>query len=209
MTTRTEASLAVDIPGELREATDNVLTLAAKSGNGFAFVELSQRHSKRIQRHVYRILGNWEDAEDVVQDSLLKAYKHLGQFQGKCSFKTWLSRIAINAALMELRKRRGRPDISCVRTADSFGTAELWEFPDHSPSPERLCASRETEVLLRVAILRLPLYYQTVTEMYHAKECSTNEIAQNLGITAAAVKSRLYRARRTLRASLPNLSLSV
>ena len=164
MTTQTEANLAADLHCDLREATDNVLTLAAKSGNGFAFVELSRRHSKRIQLHVYRILGNWEDAEDVVQDSLLKAYKHLGQFQGKCSFKTWLSRIAINSALMELRKRRGRPDISCVRTADSFGTVELWEFPiirqvpnaSASPEKRRCCCESQyygcrhtTRLLLR------------------------------------------------------------
>jgi RNA polymerase sigma-70 factor, ECF subfamily len=209
MTTQTASSLAVDLQGDLRKATDDALTLAARSGNGFAFVELSRRHSKRIQLHVYRILGNWEDAEDVVQDSLLRAYKHLGQFCGNCSFKTWLTRIAINSALMELRKRRVRPDISCVRTVDSIGTVEMWELPEHSPSPERLCAVRETDVLLRGAILRLPWRYQTVTDMYHAKECLTNEIAQDLGISAAAVKSRLYRARRALRASLPDLSLSV
>jgi RNA polymerase sigma-70 factor (ECF subfamily) len=209
MTTQTAASLAVDIQGDLRKATDDVLTLAARSGNGLAFVELSRRHSRRIQLHAYRILGNWEDAEDVVQDSLLRAYKHLDQFRGKCSFKTWLSRIAINSALMELRKRRARPDIACVRATDLIGPLELWEFPDHSPSPERLCASREMDVMLRGAILRLPWRYQTVTDMYHAKECSTIEIARDLGISAAAVKSRLYRARRTLRASLPHLGLSV
>ena len=209
MTTQTEASRAVEIQGDLREATDNVLTLAAQSGNGFAFVELSQRHSKRVRLHVYRILGNWEDAEDVVQDSLLKALKHLDQFRGMCSFSTWLTRIAINSALMELRKRRTRFEISFDRTDGSFGTVESWDFPDLTPGPESLCARRETEVLVRGEILRLPRRYQIVTEMYHAMEYSTNEIAKNLGITAAAVKSRLYRARRTLRASLPNLGLSV
>jgi RNA polymerase sigma-70 factor, ECF subfamily len=209
MTTQTEASLAVEIQGDLREATDNVLTLAAQSGNGLAFVELSQRHSKRVQLHVYRILGNWEDAEDVVQDSLLKALKHLDQFRGMCSFSTWLTRIAINSALMELRKGRARPEISYDRTDDSFGMLESWEFPDLAPSPERLCARRETEVLLRGAILRLPWRYQAVAQLYHAKECPTNEIAQDMGISVAAVKSRLYRARRKLRASLPKLGLSV
>ena len=95
------------------------------------------------------------------------------------------------------------------RSDDSFGTVESWEFPDLAPSPERLCAGRETEVLLRDAILRLPWRYQTVAEMYHAKECRTNEIAQDLGISVAAVKSRLYRARRTIRASLTKVGLSV
>jgi RNA polymerase sigma-70 factor (ECF subfamily) len=209
MTTQTAASLAVDLQGDLRKATDDLLTGAAKSGNGYAFVELGRRHSRRIQLHLYRILGNWEDAEDVLQDSLLRAFKHLDQFRGMCSFSTWLTRIAINSALMELRRRRTRREISYDRTDDSCGTVESWDFPDLTPGPERLCTSRETEVLLREAILRLPLCYRAVTEMYHGKECSTNEIAQDLGISAAAVKSRLYRARRTLRASLPSLRLSV
>jgi RNA polymerase sigma-70 factor (ECF subfamily) len=187
MTSETRAILASESGGDIRKATDDLLTLAAKSGDGSAFVELSRRHSKRIHLHVFRILGNWEDAEDVVQDSLLRAFRHLDQ----------------------LRKRRARPAISYDSTADSNGAVESWEFPDLTPSPERLCVSQETEVLLRRAILRLPWCYQTVAEMYHAKEYSTNEIAQDLGISVAAVKSRLYRARRTLRASLPKIGLSV
>jgi RNA polymerase sigma factor (sigma-70 family) len=118
-------------------------------------------------------------------------------------------RIATNSALMELRKRRTRPEISYDKTDDSFGIVGYWEFPDLAPSPERLCAGRETEVLVRAGMRRLPLTYQTVAVMYHAKECPTNEIAQGLGISVAAVKSRLYRVRKTLRASLPNLGLPV
>ena len=209
MTTEAPETLAVEYEGNIRRASDDFLTLAAKSGNGAAFVELSRRHSKRIQLQVYRILDSWEDAEDVLQESLLRAFKHLGQFRGMCSFSTWLTRIAINSALMELRKRRARLEISHDRTDDSFGMLESWEFPDLAPSPERLCADRETKVLLRGAILRLPWRYQTVAQLYHAKERPTNEIAQDLGISVAAVKSRLYRARRKLRASLPKLGLSV
>jgi RNA polymerase sigma-70 factor (ECF subfamily) len=205
MTTETPASLAVEFESNIRNATDDLLIVAAQSGNGPAFVELSRRHSERIQQHVYRILGNWEDAEDVVQDSLLKAFKHLGQFRGTSSFSTWLTRIAINSTLMLMRKRRVRLETSYDRTADSTETSEPWEFPDHAPSPERLCADREAEELLRSAILQLPRCCRTVAELYHAKECSTNEIAQALGISVAATKSRLSRARTTLRASLPKL----
>jgi RNA polymerase sigma-70 factor (ECF subfamily) len=140
-----------------------------------------------------------------VQESLLKAFKHLGQFRGTCSFSSWLTRIAINSALMLLRRRRVRLETLYARSADSTDTSELWECPDHAPSPERLCAGRETEELLRDAILRLPSGYRTVVELYHAKECSTNEMAQVLGISVAATKSRLLRARTMLRASLPRL----
>jgi RNA polymerase sigma-70 factor (ECF subfamily) len=205
MTTEPSAIFAVELEGNLRQATDELLTLAARSGNRPAFVELSRRHSKKIQLHVYRILGNWEDAEDVVQESLLKAFKHLDQFRGACSFSSWLTRIAINSALMLLRKRRVRLETSCGRTAYPTETSESWEFPDHAPSPERLCAGRETEELLRGAILRLPWCYRAVFELYHVKECSTNEIAQALGISVCATKARLSRARTTLRASLPRL----
>jgi RNA polymerase sigma-70 factor, ECF subfamily len=205
MTTEPSASFAVELEGNLRQATDELLTLAARSGNGPAFVELSRRHSKKIQLHVYRILGNWEDAEDVVQESLLKAFKHLGQFRGTCTFSSWFTRIAVNSAFMLLRKRRGRLETSCARTANPTETSEQWEFPDYAPSPERLCAGRETGELLRGAILHLPSGYRTVVELYHAKECSTNEMAQALGISVAAAKSRLLRARTMLRASLPRL----
>ena len=82
MTSEPRASLATEFEGDVRKVTDNLLTLAARSGNGCVFVELGQRHSKKIKLHVYRILGNWEDAEDVVQESLLIAFKHLNQFRG-------------------------------------------------------------------------------------------------------------------------------
>jgi len=183
-------------------ATDESLTLAARSGDRAAFDELSRRHSKRIQRHVYRILGNWEDTEDVLQDSLLKAYRHIGEFRSDCKFSTWLTRIAINSSLMTLRKRRAHSETS-YDDAGSDESLRLKEFPDSSPGPELLCAERQMEELLRNAILQLPGSFRSVTELYHSRECSTLEVAQALGISVAAVKSRLLRARRALRASLP------
>jgi RNA polymerase sigma-70 factor (ECF subfamily) len=208
MTNETRTILADDLAGNTRKATDEILTLSARSGNGSAFVELSRRHSKRIQFQAYRILGNWEDAEDVVQDSLLRAFKRLDQFRGTCNFSTWLTRIVINSALMEMRKRRARSETSYDGICGSAETSEPWEFSDHSPGPERHCVGKETEELLGRAILRLPWRYQTVFDLYHAKLRSINEIAQDLGISAAAVKSRLYRARIKLRVSLPKLGYS-
>jgi RNA polymerase sigma-70 factor (ECF subfamily) len=162
MTTEPSASFAVELEGTLRQATYELLALVAKAGNGSAFVELSRRHSKKIQLHVYRILGNWEDAEDVVQESLLKAFKHLSQFRRTCSFSSWLTRIAITSPLMLIRKRRVRLETSYDRTADSSETSEPWEFPDQAPSPEHLCVGRETEELPRGAILRLPSSCRTL-----------------------------------------------
>ena len=199
------ASQEIGAEGDAHRATDTFLTLAAKSGNSAAFVELSRRHSRRIKSHIYRILRNWEDTEDVLQDSLLRAFQHIGQLRCECSFSTWLTRIAINSALMVLRRRRGRAGTSYGNDADSAESLELWEFPDHSPSPELVCADREVNELLRGAILRLPWCFRSVTELYHAKGCSTNEVAEQLGISVSAAKSRLLRARKALRTSLPEL----
>jgi len=205
MTAETPAGPIVELEGNIRKATDDLLTLAAKSGNESAFVELSRRHSNKIQRLAYRILGNSEDATDVLQESLLKAFKNLARFRGTSSFSTWITRIAINSALMELRRRRGRVEISYDRSTDFAGIVEPWEFPDPSPDPEHLCARHETEKLLRREIHRLPGSCQTVVELYLVEGPSNSEIAEVLGITVPAAKSRLLRAREKLRASLPDL----
>jgi RNA polymerase sigma-70 factor (ECF subfamily) len=208
MTTETPESRAIEFEGNIRKAPDDLLTLAAKSGNGFAFEELSGRHSKRIQLRLYRILGNWEDTEDALQDSLLKAYDRLDQFRGDCNFSTWLMRIAINSALMMLRKRKVHPETSYDRAASPEAHLEQWDFPDPSADPERLCAGKEAEDVLRSAILRLPWLYRSVFELFYTKDFSTIETAQVMGISEAAAKSRLLRARRSLRKTLPNLGYS-
>ena len=86
----------------LYELCDDLLVQAAKSGDGLAFTELARRHSTMIQRKIHRIVGNWEDAEDVVQESLLRAFMHFNSFQGRCNVSTWLTRIAVNSAFMML-----------------------------------------------------------------------------------------------------------
>ena len=206
MVTEIPASL-IEIEGPLRKATDDVLTLAAKSGNGSAFVGLSRRHSKRIQLRIYRTLGDWEDAKDALQDSLFKAFKHLSAFRGACRFSSWLTKIAINSALMLLRKKKAHPETSYDRTTGSTETLEFWDCADLSAYPDRLFAGRETDELLRSAILRLPWCYRSVVELFYTEGCSTIETAHAMGISVAAAKSRLLRARLRLRESLPRRTL--
>ena len=208
MSSETPTSLAIEIEGSMRAATDELLTLAARSGNSSAFVELGRRHSKRIQHRIYGILGNWEDAEDALQDSMLKAFRHLDQFRGNCKFSTWLTTIAVNSALMLIRKRRTGFLTSYSRTADGSDISESWDLPDNRPGPEHLCAGREMEELLRCAIQMLPGSHRTTFELYYARNYSTNKIAQALGISVGATKSRLLRARKTLRASLSDFGFS-
>ena len=87
------------------EMSEPLLISAAKSGDAVAFVELSKRHSNKILRRAYRIVKNWQDAEDVLQESLMRAFLHLKDFEERSSFSSWLTRIAINFALMDLRKK--------------------------------------------------------------------------------------------------------
>ena len=184
------------------EMSDEVLVSTAKSGDTNAFVELSKRHSNRVLQTTYRITRNRQDAEDALQDSLLKAFTHLKTFQGKSTFSTWLTRIAINSALMILRKKRGYFEISIDGTDDPDGKHERWEPKSLTEDPESRLAREERETLLRDAVLRLPPVFQEVLELRQAREYTTREIAQALGISVAAVKSRLSRAKLTLRAAL-------
>jgi RNA polymerase sigma-70 factor, ECF subfamily len=192
-------------PAKMNEA---VLVSMAKLGDSDAFVELSKLHSNRLLRTIYQITRNWHDAEDALQDATLRAFSHLKDFEGKSSFSTWLTRIAINSALMILRKKRGCYEIPFDGTDDSGDSYECWEPRCPAENPESRLARKEREELLIDAILRLPLLLREVVELRQARGYSTREIAQALGISASAVKSRLSRARVTLRTLLPVSSRS-
>ena len=184
------------------EMSEAVLVSMAKLGDSDAFVELSKLHSNRLLRTIYHITRNWHDAEDALQDAMLRAFSHMNDFQEKSSFSTWLTRIAINSALMILRKKRDCYEIPFDGIDDSGDTYERWELRSPAESPESRFARKEREELLRDAILRLPELLREVVELRQARGYSTREIAQALGISVPAVKSRLSRARLTLRTTL-------
>ncbi len=181
---------------------DEQLVSAAKGGDSVAFVELSRRHSNKMLWKIYRITRNWEDAEDVLQDSLLKVFAHLNGFECRCGFAAWFTRIAINSALMSLRKKRDHIEIPIDGASDHSGEWRAWEPRDLAGDPGSQYAKREREQLIREAILRLPPGYRAALELQHAEGYSTNEIAHSLGISPSAAKSRLSRARTLLRSSL-------
>jgi RNA polymerase sigma-70 factor, ECF subfamily len=188
-----------DGPTKMSEAA---LVSMAKLGDSDAFVELSRLHANRLLRTIYQITRNWHDAEDALQDATLRAFSHLKDFQEKSSFYTWLTRIAINSALMILRKRRGCYEIPFDGIDDSGDSYERWEPRSPAENPESRLARQEREELLRDAILRLPQVLREAVELRQARGYSTREIAQALGISVPAVKSRLSRARVTLRTAL-------
>src|ERR1700691_480912 len=147
------------------EMPEGWLISAAKAGDAVAFVELSKRHSNKILRRAYRIVKNWEDAEDVLQESLMRAFLHLKDFKERSSFSSWLTRIAINVSLMRLRKKRGHIEISMEILSDDHETRYRWEPKDPAESPESHCSRRETEELLEGAIRRLPPSLRQVVQL--------------------------------------------
>jgi RNA polymerase sigma-70 factor (ECF subfamily) len=195
-------SRAAAIEDGRTEMSEAALVSMAKLGDSDAFVELSKLHSNRLLRTIYQITKNWHDAEDALQDATLRAFSHLKDFQEKSSFSTWLTRIAINSALMMLRKKRSCYEVPFEGTGDSGDNYECSEVTSPAENPESRLARKEGEELLRDAILRLPQVLREAVELQQARGYSAREIAQALGISVPAVKSRLSRARLTLRTAL-------
>jgi RNA polymerase sigma-70 factor (ECF subfamily) len=191
----------------LKQASDEWLVLAAKDGNTNAFAELRDRHYSRILRTTYRITRNWEDAEDALQDSFLNAFVHLNKFEGRSSFSSWVTRIAINMSLMAMRKKRRHKELSIDPSDNDCESYDSWEPRDLREDPERRYARHERAELLRGAIRRLPPALRTAVELQQAQEYSVQELADSLGISLAAAKSRLLRARLSMRTLLHDNNL--
>jgi RNA polymerase sigma-70 factor, ECF subfamily len=186
----------------LSALNDEHLVSAARSGDRSAFVELYERHSRKVLPRIYRITKNREDAEDAFQDAIMRAFVHMKSFEGRSNFTSWLTRIATNSALMVLRKKRSASEISIEQISEDSENARAWEPPDHGETPEASYARRESEQLLRNAVQRLPGIFRDVVELQNGREYSTGEVAEELGISLSAAKSRLMRARRVVRQRL-------
>jgi RNA polymerase sigma factor (sigma-70 family) len=180
---------------------DNLLVEAAQAGQEWAFVELCTRYSKRVFNTIYGVTKNREDAEDALQDSMMRAFLHLKQFDGRSSFATWFTRIGINSALMILRKKRIRLETSMDAPAEGEGW-QTWQIADHSADPERYYAGCERSRHLRQAICHLPNALRSVVERGQLEGHSMKQIARNMGISIPATKSRLARAKVALRKSM-------
>ena len=181
-------------------AADEVLVAAAKSGDGPAFAELWERHSKRAFKKVHRITRNQADTEDAIQEAWMKAYLHLNTFDGRCAFSTWLTRIAINSALMTLRRRRSRPE-ACMEVMDQ-GIWRPRDAVDQGKNAEQHYLKQEKVERLRRAIRGLKPSLRSVIEIHQSSDGQVKEIAEIAGISISATKSRLLRARINLRRRL-------
>src|SRR3984885_6647443 len=187
--------------GMTTDTCDMCLVAAAKNGDHQAYAELCRRHSQRTLRTVLRITRNIADAEDTLQEALLKAYTHIGQFDERSAFSSWLTRIAINAALMLLRKRRSQP-VYGFEVDPEANDFRLPEPAETSYNPEESCIQSTLENELAQAIRYLPPNLRAVMQIRYREDPPIAEIAKMLGISVSAVKSRLARARSQIRKRL-------
>ena len=188
---QSDAAAVNDLPAWSEEQ----LIAAAKTGRRAPFGELFQRHMKQVSYVTRRIIRNREDAEDAAQECLLSAFVHLKDFDGRSQFATWLTRIAINAALMKLRKNRRAQEVPIDEPNPSSEPVVQREFRDGAPDPEESCSLRERKRIVVSAISGLRPRARNVVELIHLQGHSIRETAQILGISTAAVKTRMFHAK--------------
>src|ERR1700740_163874 len=190
------------IPCLTDPAAEQMLVVAAKNGDEQAFETLFKRHRQKILRVVLRYAHVREDAEDIVQQSFQKAFVHLCKFEGKSSFSTWLTRIAINEALMFLRSIGAVREVPIDDTNDAEGSTGGFEIPDSSPDPEASYLRLERAQILSETLGNLRPGMRKAIELGELAELTTGETAQRMGVSVAAVKGRLFHARKKLQEKL-------
>lgn len=177
----------------------------ARHGDASAFTRLVEKYEPKIFRLAKHITQNDEDAEDVLQESFMKAYSHLPDFQGQSKFYTWIVRIAVNEALMKLRKRKTDRSVSLDEPQDTGEDTVAREIAVWEDDPEQKYSREELRSILERAVESLKPSFRTVFVLRDIEELSTEETAEALGISIPAVKSRLLRARLQLRERLTRL----
>jgi RNA polymerase sigma-70 factor (ECF subfamily) len=191
------------MPVSSQAGTDEATLVAqSRTGDTGAFGELVRRYEGKIFRLAQHITQNREDAEDVLQETFMKAYEHLDQFKGDSKFYTWIVRIAVNQALMKLRRRKTDKSVSLDETIDTGEDTVTREIAAWDENPEQQFSRDELGGILDTAIQSLEPPYRSVFVLRDIEELSTEETAEALGLSVPAVKSRLLRARLQLRERL-------
>lgn len=190
--------------------SDADLTARAAKGDAEAFTALARRHEDHVYGLAYRLLRDSSEAEEVVQEAFLTAWEKLPGFRGDAAFGTWLYRVTANAALMRLRKKRRSPEGVPAEAAveellprfDAQGRLTTPPSHDWSKQADEQLADRQLRAAIEQAVANLPEEYRIVFVMRDVEGLSNEEMSQVLGLTVAAVKSRLHRARLALRSTL-------
>jgi RNA polymerase sigma-70 factor (ECF subfamily) len=181
------------------ETTDGEAVSRARRGDADSFRILVDRHSRTIFRVAYRMTGNEHDADDVVQEAFLRAYRQIDRFEERANFSTWLHRIAINCAL-DLLRSRGRHEKHQFKESEDGEMSRTIESND--PQPDRLLLSSELQGAVTAALERLSGNERTAFVLRHFEGMPVEEIGKTLGIQAGAAKHTIFRAVRKLRESL-------
>ena len=191
-----------DLAAEQAVFDETNLVTQARQGDSAAFGELAERYERKIFRLAQNITQNREDAEDVLQETFMKAYEHLPDFEGNSKFYTWVVRIAVNEALMKLRKRKSDRTVPLDEPMDLGEETVEREIAVWEDNPEQRYSREEMQQILNDAVDTLKPDFRTVFALRDIEELSTEETAEALGISIPAVKSRLLRARLALREKL-------
>lgn len=188
--------------------SDDLLLVTAQSGDHQAFVELCRRYSPMVKKRIFSIVRNQEDTEDALQDTLLRAFRHLPAFRRSCKFSSWLMTIGINTALMVLRKRKIRKEGHTELLNEDGAAWDVVEFVDPSHGPEYLQSRNQIKLLLRREVEKLKPTLRSMIKQHYGTECSLEESAKALDISVGSAKSRLMRGRRALRSHLKRHGVS-
>ena len=181
---------------------EDAFLAAAKRGDSAAFEILCKQSANTLFRIARRMMRSNEDAEDVVQESFQLAFIYLKSFKGDSRFSTWLSRIAINAALMKLRKKRHLREVSLDESDETQQPPSWLDVEDQGLNPEQLYAEKERERIVSEAMKGLTPRMRKAIELRELDERSTEETARIMGISIGAVKARVFHGRRKLREKL-------
>jgi RNA polymerase sigma-70 factor (ECF subfamily) len=183
------------------DATDVAAVLArARQGDGEAFRALVEQHSRSAFRLAFRMTGNQQDAEDVVQESFLRAYRQLGRFESRANFGTWLYRIVANCSVDLMRAKQARHDQARGESLD-----ESVDLAQDKPSPERLAESAELQRRIHAALAMLSPLERAAFTLRHYEGRSIDEISKTLSLGTSAAKHSVFRAVRKLRLALEPL----
>ena len=182
--------------------TDAATVALARDGDSEAFRALVEHHSRAVYRLAYRMTGSAQDAEDVVQETFLKAYRQLGRFESRANFSTWLHRIAVNCSIDLIRSRPHREAGHDAADLDQLGSDDPSQ---RQVSPERLMLSTEVQDRVAGAMSSLSVMERAAFTLRHFEGQSIEEISRALGLKANATKHSIFRAVKKMRVALEPL----
>ena len=191
----------MNLASSLDDCDDRVLIRMILAGRNDCFSLLMDRHVVAVKRQIRSMVSNQDDLEDILQEVLLKVWRHLGQFRAESSLRTWMIRVAINQANQSYRRRKWTPPSQPLEDCPEIAATE--EFPD-----QRM-VRKETSQAVRGAVARLPHKYRQVVMLRDLSELGVGETARRLRISESAIKTRLYRARLMLSSRLRTMNLKV